>query len=194
MRNNKGYIEDLYTPGCIRTRSGIYVDVVNPTAAMLDINDIAHALSYQQRFSGHTANGFSVAQHCINCSYLVSDKNKIAALMHDASEAYLVDLPSPIKKLMPQYQQIEHNLMLLIAKEFGFEYPLADAVKVIDGAMLQYEWDAYMIEQTSIPADVPIFQPKRAMQIFLDELFDLYLLEKNEAMLNKWFPERAHCL
>ena len=49
---------------------------------------------------------------------------KLAGLLHDASEAYIGDMPSPFKKLMPDYKKLEDNLMKVIAQKFGFEYPL----------------------------------------------------------------------
>ncbi len=65
--------------------------------------------------------------------------------MHDASEAYLLDIPRPIKNKLSNYKEIEDNLMSLIASKFGFEYPLFPEVKAIDDLMLQREWDQLML-------------------------------------------------
>jgi len=92
-------IENLFTPNCIRTFTGKYVNVFEPTLEMICIEDIAHALSMQCRFGGHLPYFYSVAQHSINCSFLVDTPClKLEVLMHDASEAYLLGIPSPIKK------------------------------------------------------------------------------------------------
>jgi sialic acid synthase SpsE len=82
----------------------------------ITIEDIAHALSNQCRFSGHVERFYSVAQH----SVLVASfsKNKLAGLLHDASEAYLVDVPRPIKPEFPAYAEIEKNIMQVIAKKY----------------------------------------------------------------------------
>lgn len=142
--------ENLYTPNCIRTYSGIYMNVFEPTLEMICIEDIAHALSNMPRFGGHTYAFYSVAQHSINCSYLIDDpKKKLAALMHDASETYLIDMPRPIKMNMPQYKEIENKLMELIAKKFEFEWPMCAEIKKADEDMLRTEWDHLMISHSS---------------------------------------------
>lgn len=145
-------VENLFTIDCIRTYSGIYMNVFEPTMDMLSIIDIAHALSQQCRFGGHLEHFYSVAEHSLYCSYLIKDERlKFAALLHDASEAYLLDIPSPIKKKLSNYKEIEHNLMLLIAEKFGFQYPLHDEVKKIDEIMLQIEWDCLMLKKQPFP-------------------------------------------
>ena len=55
-------IENLYTPDCIRTYTGIYMNVFEPTLEMIHIEDIAHALSMQCRFGGHLYDFYSVVQ------------------------------------------------------------------------------------------------------------------------------------
>src|SRR5688572_31770685 len=142
--------ENLYTPNCIRTFTGKYMNVFEPTPEMICIEDIAHALACQPRFGGHLPKFYSVAQHSINCSYLVDDmKDRYAALLHDASEAYLCDIPKPIKNHLKDYQGIEHNLMLAIAKHFVFEYPLSPVVKEVDEQMLHFEWHHLMLKDES---------------------------------------------
>lgn len=142
--------ENLYTPDCIRTFSGKYVNVFEPTEEMIDINDIAHALANQCRFGGHLQSFFSVAQHSLNCFYFIREQElKLTALMHDASEAYLLDIPRPIKNRLANYKEIEDGLMRLIAKKFGFIYPMPQKVKDIDEKMLQVEWDYLMIKDES---------------------------------------------
>ena len=142
--------ENLYTPNCIRTVSGIYINVFEPKPEMICIEDIAHALSYQCRFGGHLPKFYSVAEHSLNCSYLIEDSNlKLAALLHDASEAYLLDIPRPIKSGLTNYKEIEDSLMKVIAEKFGFEYPLHSKIKEIDEIMLQTEWDILMLKKES---------------------------------------------
>jgi uncharacterized protein len=78
--------ENLYEPDCIRTYTGLYINVFNPKPEMIEIEDIAHALSFQCRFGGHLPKFYSVAQHSLNCSYLVKEPAlKLTALLHDAS-------------------------------------------------------------------------------------------------------------
>lgn len=133
---------------CIRTNSGIYMNVFEPTLDMIDINDIAHALSALPRFGGHLNKFYSVAQHSVMCAMRVNSiEDKRAALMHDASEAYMLDIPTPIKAKLPDYKIYEANLMAKIAEKFSFEFPLSKEVKRVDEEMLHLEWDMLVINQ-----------------------------------------------
>lgn len=138
-------MDGLYTPNCIRTFSGNFVNVFEPIAEMICIEDIAHALSNLCRFGGHLPKFYSVAQHSVLCSNGVDEKYKLQALMHDASEAYILDVPTPIKKQLNQYKEMEDKLMHLIADKFGFTYPLEEEVKNIDKDMLHFEWHHLML-------------------------------------------------
>lgn len=141
-------MEDLFKKDCIRTFTGLYVNVFEPTEDMICIEDIAHALSNQCRFGGHLPYYYSVADHCLNCSYFIEDPGKkLEMLLHDASEAYLLDIPSPIKKRLRDYKKIEYNLMRVIAEKFGFQYPLSPEVKKVDELLLQLEWDVLMLRK-----------------------------------------------
>jgi 5'-deoxynucleotidase YfbR-like HD superfamily hydrolase len=122
------------------------MNVFEPTLDMIDIEDIAHALSHACRWAGHVPRFYSVAEHSVHCTDLIVDKSQaFEALMHDASEAYLVDVPRPIKHRLPEYKAIEDNLMRLIAEKFGFIYPMSEEVKNIDNQLLQMEWDCLII-------------------------------------------------
>lgn len=148
--NKKEVVENLFTPNSIRTFSGKYMNVFEPTPDMICIEDIAHALSMQCRFGGHLPKFYSVAQHSINCAHLVGNpKLKLEALLHDASEAYLLDIPRPIKSKLENYKDIENNLMLLIAEKFEFAWPLSKAVKEADETMLWLEWENLMLDKAS---------------------------------------------
>lgn len=86
--------------------SGHEIDLLNPTARDINLADIAHSLSMQARFNGHTREFYSVAQHSVLVSEYVdelggSSKDRRSALMHDAHEAYMGDIIGPIKKFAP---------------------------------------------------------------------------------------------
>ncbi len=74
--------ENLYTPDCIRTFSGQYVNVFAPDPDTILIEDIAHALSQQCRFGGHLPEFYSVAQHCVICALAVPPEHALSALLH----------------------------------------------------------------------------------------------------------------
>ena len=137
--------ENLFESDCIRTSSGIYVNVFEPTPDMISIEDIAHSLSHQCRFGGHLPEFYSVAEHSVYVARLVRPEQRLAALLHDASEAYLLDIPSPIKARLANYKEIEDGLMKVIADRFGFEYPFHEDVKLADQMALNNEWHSLMI-------------------------------------------------
>lgn len=157
--------ENLFTPDCIRTFTGIYVNVFEPTLEMICIEDIAHALSNQCRFGGHLPEFYSVAEHSCYCAQLVKDEHKLAALLHDASEAYLVDIPSPIKARLSNYKEIEEKLMHIISEKFGFGYPLHNDVKIADASALVAEWNCLMLGKET-PFLVGLGNKKAKQQFF----------------------------
>ena len=166
--------EDLYTPNCIRTHTGIYMNVFEPSLEMIQIEDIAHALSHQCRFGGHLPNFYSVAQHSVLCSRLVDKQYQKQALLHDASEAYLLDIPRPIKHRLDNYKEIEDNLMRLIAQKFGFKYPLEQPIKQVDEEMLQFEWNHLMLG-IELPEnkELSCWTPEQSKGTFLKEFYNL---------------------
>lgn len=85
-----------------------------------DIEDIAHGLSNLCRFAGHTRSFYSVAQHSCYVSDFCPGGFKLWGLLHDATEAYLVDLPRPVKFAVGSaYTDLEHRCMEVIALQFG---------------------------------------------------------------------------
>lgn len=123
----------------ITTVSGIEVDLLNPTFDMINIDDIAHALAMQVRYNGHVRQFYSVAQHSVLASHMVEDKYMLTTLMHDAAEAYLGDVVSPLKKLLPYYSSIEATFEKIIAQKFGLIYPFPEETKTADRVMLYSE-------------------------------------------------------
>lgn len=123
-------------------------DVANPDPELIDINDIAHALSFLCRGGGHCNVFFSVARHCVYCAQEArargfSDAVVLACLLHDGSEAYMVDLPTPIKDgLFPEYRTYENRLLDCIYEKF-IGRRLAEAelklVDEIDHDLLMYD-------------------------------------------------------
>lgn len=158
-------VENLFTPDCIRTVSGQYVNVFNPDPATLNIEDIAHSLSMQVRFGGHLPKPYTVAQHCYMASIIADRENQLTALMHDASEAYLLDIPSPIKKRLTNYKKIENRLMGVLAAKFGFDYPFCENIHEVDMSMLDAEWNKIMIRDTDF---FEIYTQEKAKAMFLN--------------------------
>lgn len=132
----------LFTPNCIRTVSGRYVNLLDPDPETIDIEDIAYAQAHTPRFGGHLPAPYTVAEHSMEVARMVPTRQ---ALLHDASEAYLCDLPSPLKAMVPDYRAIEERMMHAIARRFGFPWPASDALKAADHIALQEEWHQRML-------------------------------------------------
>ena len=98
----------------IQTVSGKRVDLSNPNLETIDILDIAYALSQICRYTGHSNKFYSVAEHSIRVSQIVSPELRLHALLHDASEAYIQDISRPLKNLIPAYKKLEDNLSEVI--------------------------------------------------------------------------------
>lgn len=93
----------------ILLRSGVMHDLLNPAAnGDPNIEDIAHALANICRWTGHTSRFYSVAEHCIRAAAIAPPECKLHVLMHDATEAYLGDVATPLKQLLPEYSRIEN--------------------------------------------------------------------------------------
>lgn len=110
------------------------------------IDDIGAALSKLCRFTGHCREFYSVAEHSVYVSYLVPKDLALAGLLHDASEAYLSDIASPIKQFMPEYKNIENDIMKRIALKFSLPEGFHEGkeVKQADWAQLKSEAQALL--------------------------------------------------
>ncbi|WNF45846.1 phosphohydrolase [Pseudomonas sp. SG20056] len=126
----------------IITRSGQKFDLANPTAAMVHPADIAHSLSMQCRFNGHSIDFYSVAQHCCLVADLVPAEHQLHALLHDATEAYVGDMVRPLKEAMRDratylgttclYEATEQRVWEAICERFNLDPVLPASVKHAD--------------------------------------------------------------
>ena len=82
---------------------------LDPKSEEVDIKDIAHSLAFQCRFNGHSNYFYSIAQHSVIVSKIVSKDQAFAALLHDAAETYIGDMVSPLKRFMPEFKEIENK-------------------------------------------------------------------------------------
>jgi hypothetical protein len=123
---------------CIRLASGKLFDILNPEMALMTPEVIAHSLSNQCRFAGHTKRFYSVAEHCVRGSYVCEDP--LDFLLHDASEAFVIDVPTPLKRLLGQaYTDIEDRIHRCIERRYGVSIIDNEAVHHTDKVMLATE-------------------------------------------------------
>jgi hypothetical protein len=122
----------------IETASGKHFHFLKPLPEDIDIDDIAHALANTCRYTGHCRKFYSVAEHSVAVSELSPDA-ALAGLLHDASEAYITDIASPVKPFLKNYKQLENTVMEAIAAKFGFSMPLHPQIKEADVIQLSVE-------------------------------------------------------
>lgn len=156
----------------ITTYSGKHFDITKPDPATICIEDIAHALSLICRGNGHVKTFYSVGQHCLQCAKEAQARQLpshlvLAALLHDATECYMSDVPRPLKQLMPIYRQTESELLDVIYEKFlGQPLTVEETrlLKEIDNVFLWYDL-TYLLQDKpdSAPPQVycvPDYRPR----------------------------------
>lgn len=175
-----------------RTFTGKVIDPENLKPEDIDPIDIARSLSLQCRYGGQVMRFFSVAEHSLNVMHHVHSVYKahdrpiapaniaLAALLHDASEAYMCDIPTPFKKLLPQYYELEAKVMKVVHKRFNIVLDELDSSLIgrCDREALDYEMPAlfnYDQESTDpyYPPELKYYTPDQAFSIFLNTLLRL---------------------
>lgn len=126
----------------IQTFTGKFVNFESPRPEMFDLVDIAHALALTNRYGGHTPFPYSVAQHSVLCSRMAPPGLEMQALMHDAQEAYVGDVPTTLKQMLPDYKVVEWKLEEVLRDKFGLPSELDPMVKTVDLRMLRTESEA----------------------------------------------------
>ncbi|MBV9596372.1 MAG: metal-dependent phosphohydrolase [Chloroflexi bacterium] len=176
----------------ILTVSGKFFDYLNPESSEFSITDIAYALSNLCRFSGQIESFYSVAQHSVLVSRLVPAWMARHGLLHDATEAFIVDVPGPLKRLMREmgqgsdpYSYIEARVERAVFERFGLPYPMPFMVKamdkvarIIESRDLQPEHEHY--DDWSVLQRVPLssekinpWPPETARLVFLERYHEL---------------------
>jgi len=175
----------------ILTASGNLFHFVERSNNILEIEDIAHALSHICRFTGHTKEFYSVAQHSVLVSYIVDPDYALQGLLHDAAESVLGDVSSPLKQLLPDYKALERSIEKTIFEKFGLPETLHPSVKAADLRMLVTEQrdlmpkldEAWASFSHIKPLDISIFPvgPIEAKQRFLDRYKQLMSLNADNS-------------
>jgi Predicted hydrolases of HD superfamily len=168
--------------------SGKFFYFLEPKEEDFVIQDIAHALANTCRFTGHCNRFYSVAEHSVHVSNLLSGTGlELDGLLHDASEAYLPDVASPIKQFLPDYNAIEDRLLKAIFSKWGLEYPFHPAVKHCDLVMLSTEahfllpsqgnvwdlWDYRKRPPVAAGTKPSCVEPSVAKTMFLERFYEL---------------------
>jgi len=180
----------MHTLPYVSTNSGQQFFFAHPDKSEIRLGDIAHALSQICRFTGHTTEFYSVAQHSVLTSHIVSQENALHALMHDAAETYIGDVSLPLKTLLPDYKEIEKSVEQAIFDRFGLALKTPEEIKQADLVMLATEKRDLMPEATEdwpvlhgiAPQPRPIkpLPPQQARTLFLERFAEIYTRDFDE--------------
>lgn len=185
--------------GCtILVASGHYVNPMALHPHDVRIEDIAHALGNQCRYSGHTREFYSVAEHCVRLAGILEETGEpwdvvLFGLLHDAAEAYLVDLPRPLKRdsaLGEAYRDAEERCLRAVMCHFGLWRPEPACVRAADLTMLATErrdlmpgedvW-AVIADVAPLAETIEPWDPRDARETFLFEFQRLSAYLKESA-------------
>ena len=127
-----------------------------PPFGPFSVRDVAHSLSLTARFRGHTEGLYTVAEHSL-LVYRLAERTRairdvlVAALMHDAHEAYFGDVPSPMKWARPEVAELEQGIADALRAEMCPECDETDfeLVKSLDLTALHAEALELFIEPPS---------------------------------------------
>lgn len=193
MTNTVASLDDQW----ISLLSGAHFNYNKPEESDVTLDDIASALSNVCRFSGHLPRFYSVAQHLVNASRIVPVEHRFTALMHDTSEAFTNDLPTPLKWALPIFKELELKIEAAMGDKFGFQFPYPPEVKEADTIMLMLEkyyvkecddeWPMYekytreYVEPYRALVDLDSWQPRRAKREFLERFQELNTNDRLES-------------
>lgn len=169
----------------MQTYTGVQFWPMDPRPEEIRIEDIAHALSNCCRYAGHCTNFYSVAEHSLYVSRVVAPEHALQALLHDATEAYLVDVPRPLKRYLTNYHEIEDTLWKAVAERFSVQVELHPSIKEADNAVLLAEAAQIMGPKPAPwniegePADIQVtcMAPTVARAYFLARFYHLVGLQ-----------------
>lgn len=161
----------------IQTFSGRQFWPTDPRPDDVNILDIAHSLAMQCRYAGHCLRYYSVAEHSVLMARYVAPEHKLAALLHDATEAYLVDVPRPIKASLLGYKDMERDVWGAVASRFSLPDDLPAEVHDADTRILIDERAQNMSPATyrggwpdvePLGVTLQFWSPEEAKERFLD--------------------------
>ncbi|MEO5333464.1 MAG: phosphohydrolase [Magnetococcus sp. YQC-5] len=166
----------------IQTFTGIQFWPMDARPEEVEILDIAHSLSLLCRFNGHCRRFYSVAEHSVHVSDSVAPEHALWGLLHDGAEAYIADLPQPIKRHMLEFQAIEEHLLRVIGQRFGLPLSMPAEVKYADKVLLSTEKSVLMGPEPAPwmtlpppldPVRIQGWEPTEAKQRFLHRFKEL---------------------
>jgi hypothetical protein len=155
--------------------TGKQIDIADIKPQDINIIDIARGLATKIRYSGQLRELITVARHSINLVEMLPEEYKREALLHDAAEVYLGDVPAPAKMLLPEYQRFEERVDKVIREKFGLPLRLSGAVKDMDIKIRETEMRGADFKEDDWGADM-----SRDYEDFISMYYRLWLPKKNK--------------
>lgn len=121
------------------TISGQAVRVGLGSRDTCSLDDMAHGLALINRYLGQTPKPYSVAQHCVLMATVVPDGFQLEALIHDAHEVFVGDVPRPLKRMLPDFCKLEAAMERSVRAAFKLPSSMSPEVKEADLRMLVTE-------------------------------------------------------
>lgn len=174
----------------IQTYTGKKFFPLKPQIEDICIEDIAHSLAMQCRYVGHTKEFYSVAQHSVLISrfwFAENQELRKYALLHDASEAYLSDIPRPLKQLdeFNFYRQAERRLQVMIYLRFGLDPVEPDEVKKADYEILCEEAMSEKLMSPLHPDWYARCEPTITFQSYCPKQAEVMFLAEHKTLFSK---------
>ena len=189
-RNQRTMSNDYNDParkgGSIQTYSGLIFYPLDPRIEEIEVEDVAHALSHKARFTGHTRKFYSTAEHSVRVSLHLATTGaslmeQYVGLHHDDTDAYLPDVPTPLK-VLPEFRwfkELEHHMQELCFEKFGCVVEDYSVIKNSDIVLLLTEkrdlmpkknsnWNhRYTQQPIPEPYRIEPWEPAYAKQMYL---------------------------
>lgn len=172
----------------IQTYSGGIINFADPDESIFNIEDIAHGLANTSRYSGQCKRHYSVATHSVIVAMFLPDELKFEGLMHDGTEAFMADIPTPLKILLPEYRAIEHRVDAKIRRQFGLPAEMSPEVKRADHIALAIE-KPILMGKSAIHWDLPDIDPMEARVIISKSLINCATIESSKRLFLDTFNE-----
>lgn len=182
-----------YSPNVIQTYTRRLVDPAELSVYDIDWRDVAHALARVNRYAGHTKHAISVAEHCCRVhDWLLMKQHhvrtRLMGLWHDAGEAYVVDIPAPLKRSLPKYKHIAEkaqsvcdNYLWNVMKKHVAEFPHSVDFKAIE----------YVDKKSCLYEALAGWPGEDLHPIWYDKFGDVVTEDLGVLTPQFWSPERA---
>ncbi|MXR52001.1 phosphohydrolase [Halovenus sp. WSH3] len=163
----------------IGTYTGGEFHPLDPDPERIELPDIANGLANTCRYAGQCQFYYSVGTHSIYVSEELSEHGptiQLYGLFHDAAEAYISDVPRPVKREIETFERIEQRILAAVWDRLGVDPPTESEWEVVmdaDDRLFHYEADTLLAEfeppsVPDLPYELSACSPERVREQFLD--------------------------